>query len=113
MADTGLTAGTAYETLKAAYEAALQDAGHKRIVVLANVSAPGAVVLDPTGIILAGDSLISIEGKTPAVKIERSAEANDSVIEIKGSAKVRFKHITVNGKISDENTLTSNNRALN
>jgi hypothetical protein len=111
--DTGLTDGTAYETLAAAYEAALTNASHKRIVVLADVSAPGAEVLDPTGIILVGDDTILIEGGTPAVKIERNDGANDSVIEITGGAKIAFKNITINGKINpDANETDSNNRAL-
>jgi hypothetical protein len=106
----GLTEETAFKTLAKAYTEALADDAHKRIVVLTNLSETGAVAFDQP-VETAGTILI--EGATPAVKIERSDGANDSVIEITNGAKVRFRYITINGKINpDENTDTSNNRAL-
>jgi hypothetical protein len=111
-ADTndGLTEGTAFGTLGKAYTEALADPARKRIVVLSDLVDTGLVTL--TNADAAGNAIL-VEGRTGGLKIERSDGANDSVIEIKGGAKIAFRNITINGKINPgANEADSNNRAL-
>jgi hypothetical protein len=94
----GTSEAAPYKTLAKAYEAALADAQRKRIVILTNLSEPELVTFNPSDKLTNGDAPILIMGKTAALKIERSAGADDSVLEISGGAKIIFKNITINGK---------------
>jgi hypothetical protein len=93
----GTVEGTPYKTLAKAYEAALANADHKRIVVLTDLSETGPVMLNPTGKPKKGDDPILIEGKTAKLKIERSEGINDSVLVIAKGAKIIFKNIMIDG----------------
>jgi hypothetical protein len=108
----GLTEATPFKTLAKAYEAALADATHKRVVVLSNLIEEGLVTLSQANKTISGSKNILIEGKYAGLKIERSVGANDSVIVIREGAKITFRNIKINGKISGSDAENANNRAL-
>jgi hypothetical protein len=105
----GLSEESPFKTLAKAYTAALGSPDHKRIVVLSNLIEAGVVTLDST----AETSIVTIEGKTTGLKIERNDGVDNSVLEIADGAQIIFKNILINGKIADNNDGTNtNNRAL-
>jgi hypothetical protein len=108
----GTVKETPFKTLAKAYEAALADATHKRVVVLSNLIETERVMISPANKIISGSKNILIEGKYAGLKIERSVGANDSVIVIREGAKITFRNIKINGKISDSDAENANNRAL-
>jgi hypothetical protein len=94
--NNGLTEGNPFQTLYKAYSRAATDPDRRNtVVVLSNLESADAVSLTALS-----DTRVVIKGKEAGIAITRNAGANDSVLEIMGSAKIRFENITVNGKTS-------------
>ncbi|MDR1231699.1 MAG: hypothetical protein LBK61_09890 [Spirochaetaceae bacterium] len=118
----GMSEDTPFATLSKAYEAAKDDTTRRRIVVLSNLSQEEAVEFNS-----ASDGFITIEGKDlititdekgndktiAKYTITRSVRQEDdkgSVLEITGSAKIKFVNIIVNGIVGDGSSIY--NRAI-
>jgi hypothetical protein len=107
--NNGLSEDSSFKTLTKAYVAALVSQNRKRIVVLSDLDNNGPDTLDASGTV---SEPVVIEGSTSEWKIERNDGRDSSVLEIKGGARIVFKNITINGKISDDDGAAQNNRAL-
>jgi hypothetical protein len=93
--NNGLTEEYPFPTLLKAYTEAAQYPDRKTtIVVLSDLESGVAVTLSP---VTPAVEVVVIKGKVAGFAITRNKEANDSVLEIAGGAKIRFENIKVNG----------------
>jgi hypothetical protein len=105
----GLSENAPFQTLAKAYTAALAEGAPKKIIILSDISEEGVTTLDPAD---GQAQLITITGGSKRVTLERSAGADDSVLEVLNGAQVHFENIWINGKIDADNAVNKNNRAL-
>jgi hypothetical protein len=96
----GETREAPFATLTYAYNRALADPTHKRIVILESLSQSSAFVLDAGTEGQSGH--ITIQGEGTGIKLSITADANKSVVEAKGGANITFENITINGNPSPD-----------
>jgi hypothetical protein len=90
--NNGLSEDAPFATLAKAVTTVGSGDTYRRIVVLTNLVESGAVTINT-----AMENPVTIEGREFNLKIERAEGIDDSVIIIKGGAKINFKNIFING----------------